>query len=1048
MRSGAHYSFKGVPMLCVFRSRFTGGILTILLFLSCYSSGIYAQTNLNPFSYTGAVQTFTVPACVNTIHVKAWGGGASGGGSDNYNGAAGGGGAFIQTDIAVVPGQVLTIIVGGGGGAGRGCVTGTGGGPAGWGNGLIAGADGGNAGGSGCSGGGGGGGGGSGVFNGATPMVVAGGGGGGSGGGQFSSGALGGGGGVNGNSVAGSCTNPGITGASANGNGTVGANKGGADGGGGGGGGGGYLGGTGGGVATACDCGACGGAGGSSWSGGINITINNGSGQTPGNSADPDLPAGDAAGGGGSTSGGNGFLLISYATPIPIVATVTSSSNPSCFNSGNGSITATASGGSGGGLTYSWNPSGQTTLTATGLGPGTYTLTVSDNSGCPVVTTQTLTSPPQLLSSAAGIDATCFGKCNGQVICIPSGGSTPYTYSWTGGCNQASCSNVCAGNYTVTITDADGCIKLDSAVVNQPTALGLTVSSTSSHCNKPDGSATATVTGGTGADTYTWTPGPGSGTAANNNITPGTYTILVHDTKGCADSATIAVPDIPGVAASITSSTNPTCFNGTDGSANVTANAGTLPYTYSWSPAPATGQGTPNGGGLSAGSYTCTVTDSSGCVSKAIIQLTQPAAVTVSPMAPVTLCITQCTPLTATGAGGTPGYTYTWVQNVTPVVPPVCPLVTTTYTVVATDVNACMSAPKLLTITVNPPLGVTAVPNSSICPGVSTTLGATATGGGGTYSYSWTPAAGLSNTTIANPVATPAVTTTYKVIVSDDCGTPTDSATVTVTVFPQPQAVILANDTVGCPPLCVTFTETSVPACQTAIWAFGDGTTFTGCIPPVHCYTTSGLYSIGLHVTDVNGCKAVANNANMINVYPTPKAMFSASPQPTTILNPGITFTNTTADTSCLWQWTFVDIDTTTSQVKNPTVYTYLDTGCYPVRLIAINHDGCKDTSTIQICIDQAYTFYAPNSFSPNDDNVNDIWVPKGEGIDLKNYALRIYDRWGNQVFATTTWGQGWNGSVNNVGQKAQIDIYVWEVDLKDFSRQPHHYKGIINMMK
>ncbi|HXC05752.1 MAG TPA: gliding motility-associated C-terminal domain-containing protein, partial [Bacteroidia bacterium] len=89
-----------------------------------------------------------------------------------------------------------------------------------------------------------------------------------------------------------------------------------------------------------------------------------------------------------------------------------------------------------------------------------------------------------------------------------------------------------------------------------------------------------------------------------------------------------------------------------------------------------------------------------------------------------------------------------------------------------------------------------------------------------------------------------------------------------------------------------------------------------------------------------------------------------------------------------------------------------------------------------------------PNTFTPNDDGHNEIWVPQGEGIDLNNYSLRIWDRWGNLVFSTTTWGQGWDGRANNGHDKAQIDIYVWQVDLKDFSRQPHHYKGIINLMK
>ena len=274
--------------------------------LSCYAQIIQSYT------YTGAVQTFIVPGCVDTIHVKAWGAGGSGGGADSYGGAVGGAGAYVKSDIAVTAGQVLTIIVGGGAGPGTGCVACSGGGSAGWGGGLVAGGRGGNAGCSPCSGGGGGGGGAAAIYNGASPLIVAGGGGGGSGGGQFSSGGPGGAAGVNGSPSPGSCSGVGITGASSNGNGNQGQDKGGGDGAGGGAGGGGYNGSSGGSAPPSCDCGGCGGGGGGSWSSGINTTITNGSGLTPGNSTDPALPAGAAIGGGTSTKGGDGFLQLIF----------------------------------------------------------------------------------------------------------------------------------------------------------------------------------------------------------------------------------------------------------------------------------------------------------------------------------------------------------------------------------------------------------------------------------------------------------------------------------------------------------------------------------------------------------------------------------------------------------------------------------------------------------------------------------------------------------------------------------------------------------------
>ena len=130
-------------------------LLLFLLFISNIKIGAQVIAN---YSFTGAVQTFVVPCGVTSINVKAWGAGGSGGGVDTYSGAIGGGGAFIQTTLAVTPGQTLSIIVGGGALGGGPCLSNSPGGAGGWGNGQIAGARGGNSGSQGCSGDGGGGG--------------------------------------------------------------------------------------------------------------------------------------------------------------------------------------------------------------------------------------------------------------------------------------------------------------------------------------------------------------------------------------------------------------------------------------------------------------------------------------------------------------------------------------------------------------------------------------------------------------------------------------------------------------------------------------------------------------------------------------------------------------------------------------------------------------------------------------------------------------------------------------------------------------------------
>jgi hypothetical protein len=234
----------------------------------------------------------------------------------------------------------------------------------------------------------------------------------------------------------------------------------------------------------------------------------------------------------------------------------------------------------------------------------------------------------------------------------------------------------------------------------------------------------------------------------------------------------------------------------------------------------------------------------------------------VIPMSPVTICIGSCVTLTATATGGTGTYTYSWSNNGTVLVSPlVCPMVSITYTVVATDNSGASSAPAQVTIAVNPPLEVIAgsTGGTSICPGGNVSLNAIGSGGNGIYSYTWTPSSGLSNPNISNPVATPTSTTTYTVIVSDNCGTPTDSDLARITVYPATVTGVTSTDTAGCVPFCVHFTSVSNPSCAAAVWTFGDGSTGTGCSSAQHCYPVAGTYLVTTVMTDINGCHGSAS---------------------------------------------------------------------------------------------------------------------------------------------------------------------------------------------
>ena len=705
---------------------------------------------------------------------------------------------------------------------------------------------------------------------------------------------------------------------------------------------------------------------------------------------------------------------------------------------------------SGAGYSYLWDAPGtpgfstSASPTVTPAATTTYTVTVYDAFGCSGTDMVTITVGTPLILNATGTPATCFGTCNGTGNVIASGSFGGYTYNWTpGGSISNSISSLCTGVYNINVTDSYGCTATDTIQVLQPTLLSLAISATTSHCSLADGSATVVASGGSGGYTYLWTNGQTTATATG--LASGSYCVTVTDIHGCFDSLCVTVPNAPGVVTTI-SNTPVSCNGLCDGTASVTASSGLAPYTYSWS----SGQTTPSITGLCPGTYTCTITDASGCSVTASTVVAQPPVILINPISGVTICVGQSTTLNATATGGHPlgGYTYDWTAPAfTGPAYTVSPTTTTTYTVVATDSAGCVSqSPQTVTVTVNPPLSVVASPNVSICPGASTTLSGIASGGNGSYTYNWTPGAGIGSSFSVSP----AVTTTYTITVNDACTAIPATATVTVTVLPVPVVSFSSDVTSGCEPTCVTFTDASTVAGGTVTawnWNFGDGAVSSLQNPLQHCYN-AGTYDISLTVTSNGGCVSSNTINNMITIYPQPVAQFVLGPQPTTTENPTIDFTDVSAN-ALSWSWNFDDpanlYQANTSTQANPS-HTYADSGLYCVTLIVQSMGGCADTTVRCLVIDPEFTFYIPNAFSPNDDGLNNIFAPKGQNI--VEFSMRIFDRWGNMIFHSTSMNEGWDGRVQGKSEIAQEDVYVYNIEIKDNVGKKHRYIGTVTIVK
>ncbi len=536
-------------------------------------------------------------------------------------------------------------------------------------------------------------------------------------------------------------------------------------------------------------------------------------------------------------------------------------------------------------------------------------------------------------------------------------------------------------------------------------------------------------------NTFTFTISPsitGAGTYSADLVGP------VTDLCGNICIYPASLPFVVGSFSFTTASTPATCVasNGT-ASVNVT---GAGPFTYVWSPNVST---TNSATGLAAGIYTVTITDqSNGCTSTDTIQVNANVNLTVQTSGDDTICPGQTATLNANVIGGNNPITYTWsnaLPNQSSV--QVTPATTTTYTLNITDAQGCSAGPLLYTITVASPVGLTLAGTSPICIGGGTTLTANVTGGYGNMTYQWMPG----NLTTSSINVTPALTTTYTVTVTDDCG---QSITQNFTVVVQqvPVVTFTADTTAGCTPLLVNFTvDTTGFGSSTLLWDFGENGNTSTAVNPSHNYVTPGCHDVSLTVTVPPGCSVTQTYTCMINTVAQPVAQFTATPMVASILDPLVTFTNqSTGGTS--WLWNFGD--STSSATDWSPAHTYDNTGTYQVFLIVENAAGCSDTAWGEIIVNDFYTFYVPNAFTPNGNGNNDAFGPSFTNIVSDHYNFYVFDRWGNIVYHTTDIYGKWDGTWQNKGDMVQQDVYVYKIQFTDNMGKDHETIGSVTLIR
>ncbi len=402
---------------------------------------------------------------------------------------------------------------------------------------------------------------------------------------------------------------------------------------------------------------------------------------------------------------------------------------PLCFDGSDGSISAEASGGAGG-YTFDWSDQ-QSGPSVSGLAAGSYSLTLTDANGCTLADTIALQQPTALATSTISDTASCLPEPDGSATVTVSGGTPAYTYNWSDGQTLANAQGLEEGFYTVTVSDANGCSTVDTALVDAVPGLEITPTAFPASCfGATNGSLSVEVAGGDGDYTFTWSAGLPSQPDVEN-LSAGTYGLTVSDGLGCTATANLAVGQ-PSAIAITEAVSMVSCAGGDDGGVALSITGGTPPYSVSWS----NGETGPGLEGLSLGTYQATVVDANNCTATIEVAVEEASPIAVAVTTEPVLCFGDQTGAAQVAvSGGLPPYAYDWSNGAATA--GIEDAAAGMYTVSITDAAGCEVEETLMITQPDTALAVTAEALDVSCFGDEDgRIDLNVTGGTPTYRYS------------------------------------------------------------------------------------------------------------------------------------------------------------------------------------------------------------------------------------------------------------------------------------------------------------------------
>jgi hypothetical protein len=512
----------------------------------------------------------------------------------------------------------------------------------------------------------------------------------------------------------------------------------------------------------------------------------------------------------------------------------------------------------------------------------TYVVTVTDANGCQDADTVVVTVRAVPNADAGADKQICLGS--GTTIGnLATGGTSPYTYAWlpTAGLSSSSVAQPTASpttttTYVVTVTDANGCQDADTVVVTVRPVPNADAGTDKQICLGSGTTIGNPATGGTSPFTYAWLPTAGlsSSSVAQPTASPATtttYVVTVTDANGCqdADTVVVTVRPVPNADAG----TDKQICLGSGMTIGNPATGGTSPFTYAWLPTAGLSSSSvaqPTASPATTTTYVVTVTDANGCQDADTVVVTVRPVPNADAGTDKQICLGSGTTIGNPATGGTSPYTYAWLptaglssSNVAQ--PTASPTTTTTYVVAITDANGCQDADTVV-VTVRAVPNADAGTDKQICSGTSAVIGNPATGGTAPYTYAWLPTAGLNSSSLAQPMASPTVTTTYVVTATDANGCRAkDSVTVEILTSPTADG---GNDKEICSGSNTTIGEPARGGVGPYAYSWTPPTDLSASdIPqPIASPTITTKYAVV--VTDANGCRDTAEVLVKVNPLP------------------------------------------------------------------------------------------------------------------------------------------------------------------------------------